>query len=151
MFRELTIEFVKVAGTATNIHHPNPHKKSLPFPRTRLLTSLPSNSATYKLINVRSTKNTLWLINSLSSLLFHPGITIFSSRSRFLKNSRPSSTFLRFVTSPGPDVEVNAFAFASAARCDADFCSEMAVRTRCIRAMRRVRKTARDIRERCLR
>ena len=43
---KLTIEFVNVAGIATVIHHTSPVKKSFPFPLTRLLTSLPSNSAT---------------------------------------------------------------------------------------------------------
>jgi len=54
-----TIEFVNVAGTATIIHHTKPLAKSFPLPLTRLLTNLPSNSATYKLNTVLSTRNTL--------------------------------------------------------------------------------------------
>jgi len=132
-----TMEFVNVAGTATVIHQTKPHKKSLPFPLTRLLTSLPSSSATYKLIMVRNTRKTLWLISSRNSLLFHPGMHILSSLSRFLKNSRLSSTFFRPVASPSPlDVAVLRWA---AVRWDAAFCSAMALRMRLMRATKRVR------------
>lgn len=55
----LTMEFVNVAGTATVIHHTKPVRKSFPRPLTKLLTNLPSNSATYRLIIVLNTKNTL--------------------------------------------------------------------------------------------
>lgn len=88
-----TIEFVNVAGTATAIHHTIPHKNSLPFPLTSALTSLPSSSATYRLINVRITRNTVCEISNRISLLLTPGITTFNSRNRFRKNSRLSSTF----------------------------------------------------------
>ena len=40
------MEFVNVAGTAISIHHTSPFKNSFPFPLTKLLTSLPSISAT---------------------------------------------------------------------------------------------------------
>ena len=97
-----TIEFVNVAGTAINIHHTIPTKKSFPLPLTKLETSCPSIAATFKLIKVRITKNMLWLIKSLSSLLFHPGMQILNNRNRFLKNSLFNSTFFLFVASPFP-------------------------------------------------
>ena len=130
------MEFVNVAGIATVIHHTRPVKKSLPLPRTRLLTSRPSSSATYRLIMVRSTRKMLWLMSSRNSLLLHPGMTIFSSRSRFLKNSRFSSTFLRPVASPslGP-----VLFFLWSERWAAAFCSAMALRMRLMRATKRVR------------
>lgn len=144
------IELVKVAGIATTIHHTKPVRNSFPLPRTRLLTSLPSSSATYKLSSVRSTRKTLWLMSSLISLLRHPGMTIFNSRSRFLKNSRLSSTFFLTVASPSPG-PIPGRRRASACRADAAFCSEMALRMRLMRATKRVRYTARDILVRCWR
>lgn len=95
----LTIEFVNVAGTATIIHHTRPVRNAFPFPFTRFETSLPSRSATYKLSIVLTTRNTLWLMISLNSWLRHPGITILSRRSKFLKNSRFSSTFFGLLPS----------------------------------------------------
>ena len=56
---ELTIEFVNVAGMATVIHHTRPFRKSPPLPLTKLLTKRPSSSATYRLIIVLSTRNTV--------------------------------------------------------------------------------------------
>lgn len=143
----LTIEFVKVAGIATVIHHTNPIKKSFPRPLTRLLTNRPSSSATYKLIIVLNTKKTVWLIINRNSLLFHPGITIFSNRNRFLKNSLFSSTFFRLVASPSL-TPVALFLRSSACRTAAAFCSAIALRMRFMRATKRVRYTARDMRVR---
>lgn len=145
--RGLTIELVKVAGTATIIHQTRPSKKSLPLPRTKLLTSLPSSSATYKLSTVRSTRKTLWLTSSRSSLLRHPGMTIFSKRSKFLKNSRLISTrFLRGCSS-SPRLLVPGRRRSSTC-CDAAFCSEMALWIRLASAAKRARYTAREMRVR---
>lgn len=141
------MEFVKVAGTATVIHHTNPVKKSFPRPLTKLLTSRPSNSATYKLIIVLSTKKMLWLINNLNSLLLHPGITILSNLKRFLKNSLFNSTFFRDVASPSL-TPVPLFFRSSACRRLAAFCSTIALRIRLMSATKRVKYTARDIRVR---
>ena len=132
------MEFVKVAGTAINIHHTMPIKKSLPFPLTRLETKAPSIAATFRLINVLITKNMLWLINSLNSLLLHPGMHIFNSRNRFLKNSLFNSTFCFFGGWPFPSTvgprRLNAACLSAAA-----FCSDMAERMRLMRAKKRVR------------
>jgi len=141
-----TILFVNVAGTATDIHHTNPVRNSLPFPLTSALTSRPSNSATYKLIIVLNTKKTLCPIKSLNSLLFHPGIHILNNLSRFLKNSLFSSTFFLPVASPSPADVFSALLLAR--RNEAAFCSAMALRMRFMSATKRVRYTARDMRVR---
>lgn len=133
-----TIEFVNVAGTAITIHHIIPIKKSFPLPLTKLETNAPSIAATFKLINVRTTKKILWLINSRSSLLFHPGIQIRSSRNKFLKNSLFNSTFCLFVASPFPSV-VDPRSLAAACLIAAAFCSAMADRMRLRRAKNRVK------------
>lgn len=132
------MEFVKVAGTATIIHQTIPMRKSLPFPRTKLLTSFPSKSATYKLRSVRATRKKLWLMRSLISVLFHPGMTIFRSLNRFLKNSRFSSTFFRLCAASSLDI-VAPWRRDSACRNEAAFCSFMAFRMRLISAMKSVR------------
>jgi hypothetical protein len=119
------------------------------LPLTSALTNLPSNSATYRLIIVLSTKKTLCPIKSLNSLLFQPGMHIFSSLSRFLKNSLFSSTFFLPVASPSPAVVLSAD--LEARRKEAAFCSAMAFRIRFMRATKRVRYTARDMRVRCWR
>ena len=129
---------MNVAGTAINIHQMIPIRKSLPFPRTRLDTNAPSIAATFKLIKVRITKNTLWLMSSRNSLLLHPGIMIRRSRNRFLKNSRFSSTFGLFDESPCPGV-ADPRARAAACRAAATFCSDMAERMRLRRAKKSVR------------
>jgi hypothetical protein len=141
---QLTIELVKVAGMATIIHHTNPVRKSFPFPLTKLLTSRPSSSATYRLIIVRRTRNILWLMMRRNSLLLHPGITIFNNRNRFLKNSRFNSTFFLDVASPSAAPVAGRFR-SSACRKVAAFCSAMAFRIRLMSATKRVRYTARDI------
>ena len=121
----LTIELVKVAGMATSIHQTIPLKKALPFPLTKLLTSFPSSSATYRLMSVLTTRKKLWLMSSLNSLLFHPGITIFNKRKRFLKNSRLISTL--FLVLMSSSLEVVPGRRSSSACCKAAaFCSEMA-------------------------
>lgn len=140
------MEFVKVAGTAITIHQTIPIRKSLPFPLTRLDTNAPSIAATFKLIRVLMTKNTLWDIRSLSSALLQPGMHIFSSLKRFLKNSRLSSTFCLF----GGEAELFASAVAgrlraSATRKAAAFCSLIALRMRFKRAKKSVRYTVRDM------
>ena len=144
------MEFVNVAGTAINIHHAIPIRKSFPLPRTKLETSAPSMAATFRLIKVLITRNMLWVIKSLNSLLFHPGIHILNNRNRFLKNSRFNSTFCLFGCCSDPRTVVP--------RCLADFCltaaafcSDMADRIRLRRAKKRVRYTVRDILVRCLR
>lgn len=138
---KLTMEFVKVAGTATIIHQTSPVKKAFPFPLTRLLTSLPSSSATYRLNSVLITRKTLWLIINLNSWLFHPGITILSSRRRFRKNSLFSSTF--FGLPSGAVVLV--FCLLACALRTAAFCSAIALRIRLIRATKRERYSAREM------
>jgi hypothetical protein len=139
MPREMhTIEFVKVAGIAISIHHTIPIKKSFPRPLTRLDTSCPSIAATFKLINVLTTRNMLWLIKSPISLLLHPGTHILNSRNKFLKNSRFSSTFGLFGASPWPSV-VDPRCLAAACLIAAAFCSEMADRIRLRRAKKSVR------------
>lgn len=137
-FKVLTMEFVNVAGIAINIHHTMPIKKSLPFPRTKLDTSWPSISATFKLIRVLTTRNMLWLINSRNSVLFHPGMQILSRRNRFRKNSLFSSTFCLLVASPWPSV-VEPRCLDASWRAAAAFCSEIAERMRLRRAKKRVR------------
>ena len=132
-----TIELVNVAGTATIIHQMSPVRKSLPLPRTKLLTSLPSSSATYKLMSVRNTKKKLWLINSRNSLLLQPGITMRNNCNRFLKNSLFSSTFLLVAPPPAAKIPV-ACCRISACRFAAAFCSDMAFRMRFMRATKRV-------------
>ena len=148
---KLTIEFVKVAGIATVIHHPRQSKKSFPLPRTKLLTSLPSSSATYRLNIVLNTRKTVWLTSNRSSLLRQPGITILTSRSRFRRNSRFSSTFFRGKVPPLPPplplplppspfmLLVPGCPRISACRCEAAFCSATALWTRLTRARKRVR------------
>lgn len=142
----LTIEFVKVAGTATIIHHTSPSRKSLPFPLTKLLTNLPSNSATYKLNNVRSTRKTLCPRSNRNSLLFQPGTTIFTNRNRFRKNSRLTSTLLRgrslLLSAPVLLLRllVPAGRLRNSTWCrEAAFCSEMALWMRFARAAKRAR------------
>jgi hypothetical protein len=132
------------------IHHIIPIKKSFPLPLTKLETNAPSIAATFKLIRVRTTRNTLWLINSLSSLLFHPGMQILRSRNKFLKNSLFSSTFCRFAASPYPNV-VDPRCRAVACLIAAAFCSAIAERIRLRSAKKRVRYTVREILVRCLR
>lgn len=146
---KLTIEFVNVAGMATVIHQPRHSRKSFPLPRTKLLTNLPSSSATYRLNMVLRTKKTVWLTSSRSSLLRHPGITIFSSRSKFRRNSRFSSTFFRGKVPPLPPplpllpspfmLLVPGRPRISACRCEAAFCSAIALWTRFTRARKSVR------------
>lgn len=131
------MEFVNVAGTATIIHQTKPLRNSFPLPLTKLLTSLPSNSATYTLNSVLKTRNTLWLIKSLNSLLLAPGMTILSKRIKFLKNSLFISIFFRDVASPAP-LLVPCFRSA-ALRAAAAFCSEIADVIRCSRATKSVR------------
>jgi hypothetical protein len=129
---------VKVAGTATIIHQTIPIRKSFPFPRTRLLTSFPSKSATYTLRSVRTTRKKLWLMSSLTSVLFHPGMIIFKSLNRLLKNSRFSSTFFRLWF--GSSVAaVPPYFLDWLCRIDAAFCSFMALRIRFISDINRVR------------
>ena len=128
----LTMEFVNVAGTATIIHQTIPFKKSFPLPLTKLLTSLPSRSATYKDSIVLTTRKKLWLINSLISVLLHPGITIFNRRPRFLKNSLLSSTFRFFSFSLSPLVVPPLLLLSTCLRLAA-FCSLIAFRIRFMR------------------
>jgi hypothetical protein len=134
----LTIEFVNVAGTAITIHHTMPTKKSLPRPLTKLETSWPSIAATFKLINVLTTKKILWLINNLTSLLLHPGIQIFNNLNKFLKNSLFNSTF-GFFPPWLLERDVEPRCLAAACRSAEAFCSEMAERMRFKRAKKRVR------------
>ena len=140
-----TIEFVNVAGTATIIHQTRPNKKSLPFPRTKLLTNLPSNSATYKLNNVRSTKKTLCPTSNRISLLRQPGTTTFSNRSKLRKNSRFTSTFLRdrspppLPGAPLPRLLVPGRRCSSTWCWEAAFCSQIAPWMRFARAAKRAR------------
>ena len=132
--QEPTIEFVKVAGTATHIHQSTPPKNSLPLPLTRALTNLPSSSATYKLINVLTTRKTVCMTNNLASLLLTPGITILSSRHKLRKNSRFSSTLGFFVCACR-----GCWCLSGSAPDWADFCSEIAFRTRLMSARKSVR------------
>lgn len=136
--RAPTMEFVKVAGTAIHIHQITPLKNSFPLPLTSALTSLPSSSATYRLIKVLTTKNAVCDNSNRAPLLRIPGMTIRSSRHRFRKNSALSSACGGFVWC---GVEVGAPTAAVRADCTrvADFCSEMALRIRLIRARKRVR------------
>lgn len=134
-----TMEFVKVAGTATIIHHTSPSKKSFPFPLTKLLTSLPSSSATYRLSNVRSTRKTLWPASNRSSLLRQLGITIFNNRSRFRKNSRFTPTFFRGRSPPSPILLVPGRRRSSTCCWEAAFCSEMALWMRFAKAAKRAK------------
>jgi hypothetical protein len=133
------MEFVNVAGMATSIHHTMPTKKSLPFPLTRELTSFPSSSATYKDSSVLITRNTLCDTSNRISLLLTPGITILSSRNKFRKNSRFSSTFLRPGSTPAEVVLPLEVDSCCRCRAAAAFCSWIALRMRFIRATKRVR------------
>ena len=134
------MELVKVAGTATAIHHTIPHRNSRPLPRTRALTSLPSSSATYRLIRVRMTRKTVWETSSRISLLLTPGMTIFNSRNRLRKNSRLSSTLRFWPTKSGEEpVALDGKASRWRWREAAAFCSLMALRMRLARATKRVR------------
>jgi hypothetical protein len=86
---------------------------------------------------------------NLNSLHFHPGIHILSNLNKLLKNSRFSSTFLRPVASPSlADVLLAEDERVASRRCAAAFCSAMALRTRFMRATKRVRYTAREMRVR---
>ena len=84
------------------------------------------------------TKKKLWLITSRNSLLFQPGMTILSNRHRFQKNSLFSSTRFRALALNVEDVEPERWARRVATETAAAFCSEMAERTRLIRAKTRV-------------
>ena len=136
---------MKVAGTATIIHHTKPIKNSLPLPLTKLLTTLPSSSATYKLSKVLITKKTLWLMRSRNSLLFQLDMMMRKSLNKLRKNSRLISTLFFFSAPTSPVVGLLR---SSACRCAAAFCSAIALCTRCIRAMNKARYTPRPI---CLR
>src|SRR5207249_2120740 len=97
------MELVKVAGAATIIHQTIPRRKSRPRPLTRFDTSLPSSSATYRLISVLTTRNIECTMSILASLLLAPGITILRRRNMFRKNSRLSSTLGFFADGDADD------------------------------------------------
>lgn len=128
--RELMSQCLGLPGIATSCHQTSPLRKAFPFPLTNELTRFPSSEATYRLSNVRNTKNTEWLSKRRASLLFQEGMHIFNNLPRFRKNSLFSST-LFFPPSSRPVCPLRRLSAALAA---AAFCSLIALRTRWMRA-----------------
>ncbi len=77
-------------------------------------------------------------MTSRNSLLFQPGITILSNRHKLRKNSLFSSTLFLALADEDEDVKPERWARRVAAEAAAAFCSEMAERTRLMRARTRV-------------
>ena len=77
-------------------------------------------------------------MTSRNSLLFQPGITILSNRHRFRKNSLFNSTRFLTLAAEGEDVDPERWVRRMAAEAAAAFCSDMAERTRLMRASTRV-------------